>query len=164
MIEKFRENILRNLETNSRINLHDLSIMLACSEEEIANEISKMEEEHIICGYHTLINWDNTKKEVVTALIEVRVTPQRGIGFDMIAERISKFDEVTSVFLMSGGFDFAVLIEGKSMKEVSRFVFEKLSTLDYILSTSTHFVLKQYKDHGVDLVEKKKDERILVSA
>ncbi len=164
MIEKFRENILRNLETNSRINLHDLSIMLACSEEEIANEISKMEEEHIICGYHTLINWDNTKKEVVTALIEVRVTPQRGIGFDMIAERISKFDEVTSVFLMSGGFDFAVLIEGKSMKEVSRFVFEKLSTLDYILSTSTHFVLKKYKDHGVDLVEKKKDERILVSA
>lgn len=164
MIEKFRENILRNLETNSRINLHDLSIMLDCSEEEIANEISKMEEEHIICGYHTLINWDNTKKEVVTALIEVRVTPQRGIGFDMIAERISKFDEVTSVFLMSGGFDFAVLIEGKSMKEVSRFVFEKLSTLDYILSTSTHFVLKKYKDHGVDLVEKKKDERILVSA
>lgn len=164
MIEKFRENILKNLETNSRIELHDLSIMLACSEEEIANEIAKMEEEHIICGYHTLINWDNTKKEVVTALIEVRVTPQRGIGFDMIAERISKFDEVTSVFLMSGGFDFAVLIEGKSMKEVSRFVFEKLSTLDYILATSTHFVLKKYKDHGVDLVEKKKDERIMVSA
>jgi len=164
MNQTIREKILRNLEQNSRIELKDLAIMLGEDEATIANEVAKMEQERIICGYHTLINWDNTSKEVVTALIEVKVTPQRGIGFDMLAERISKFNEVTSVYLMSGGFDFMVLIEGKSMKEVARFVFDKLSTLEYVLSTSTHFVLKKYKDHGVELVEKKKDERMMVSA
>ncbi|MGM9969607.1 MAG: Lrp/AsnC family transcriptional regulator [Anaeroplasma sp.] len=164
MNELAREKILRNLETNSRIDLKDLSIMLGISEIDLVNEITKMEEEKIICGYHTLINWDNTSKEIVTALIEVKVTPQRGLGFDVIAERIAKFPEVTSVYLMSGGFDFTVLIEGKSMKEVARFVFDKLSTLESVLSTSTHFVLKKYKDHGVSLVDNKKDERMLVSA
>ena len=164
MENKIRERILKNLELNSRIDLHDLAIMLNISEVELANEIAAMEKEKIICGYPTLINWDNTDKEVVTALIEVKVTPQRGIGFDMLAERIARFSEVTSVYLMSGGFDFMVLIEGKSMKEVAKFVFDKLSALDSILSTSTHFVLKRYKDHGVDLYEEKKDERMLVSA
>ena len=164
MDQNIRERILRNLEQNSRIDLKDLAIMLGVEEATIANEVAKMEEEKIICGYHTLINWDNTSKEVVTALIEVKVSPQRGIGFDMLAERIARFNEVTSVYLMSGGFDFMVLIEGKSMKEVARFVFDKLSTLESVLSTSTHFVLRKYKDHGVDLVEKKKDERMMVSA
>ena len=164
MENKVRERILKNLELNSRIDLHDLAIMLNMKEAELANEIADMEKEKIICGYPTLINWDNTDKEVVTALIEVKVTPQRGIGFDMLAERIARFSEVTSVYLMSGGFDFMVLIEGKSMKEVARFVFDKLSALDSILSTSTHFVLKRYKDHGVDLFEEKKDERQMVSA
>lgn len=164
MNQNIREKILRNLEHNSRIDLSDLAIMLGVEEATVANEVAKMEDEKIICGYHTLINWDNTSKEVVTALIEVKVSPQRGIGFDMLAERIARFNEVTSVYLMSGGFDFMVLIEGKSMKEVARFVFDKLSTLESVLSTSTHFVLKKYKDHGVDLVEKKKDERMMVSA
>ena len=164
MNDLMREKILRNLETNSRIDLHDLAIMMGVSEAEVANEVAQMEDEHIICGYTTLINWDNTSKEVVTALIEVKVTPQRGIGFDSIAERIAKFPEVTSVYLMSGGFDFAVFIEGKSMKEVARFVFDKLSTLDYILSSATHFVLKKYKDHGVDLFGGRMVERMLVSA
>ena len=164
MNELIREKILRNLEANSRIDLHELSVMLGASDAEVANEIAEMEKEHIICGYTTLINWDNTDKEIVTALIEVKVTPQRGIGFDSIAERVAKFPEVTSVYLMSGGFDFMVLIEGKSMKEIARFVFDKLSTLETVNSTSTHFVLKKYKDHGVDLVETKKDERMLVSA
>ncbi len=164
MNELMREKILRNLEQNSRINVGDLAIMLGVSEAEVANEISLMEKEHIICGYTTLINWDNTSKEIVTALIEVKVTPERGMGFDTLALRVSKFSEVTSIYLMSGGFDFMVLIEGKSMKEVSRFVFEKLATLETVLSTSTHFVLKKYKDHGVDLVEEKTDERMLVSA
>ena len=164
MNDLLREKILRNLESNSRIDLHELSIMLGISEMEVANEVSLMEKERIICGYTTLINWDNTSKEVVSALIEVKVTPQRGIGFDSIASRIAKFPEVTSIYLMSGGFDFMVLIEGKSMKEVSRFVFEKLSVLDTVLSTSTHFVLKKYKDHGVTLTDEKKDERMMVSA
>ena len=163
MNDLLREKILRNLEANSRIDLHELSIMLGVSEVEVANEVSSMEKERIICGYTTLINWDNTSKEVVNALIEVKVTPQRGIGFDSIATRIAKFPEVTSVYLMSGGFDFAVFIEGKSMKEVARFVFDKLSTLDYILSTATHFVLKKYKDFGTILSEKSKDERMIVT-
>ena len=134
MKELIREKILRNLEANSRIDLHELSVMLGASDAEVANEIAEMEKEHIICGYTTLINWDNTDKEIVTALIEVKVTPQRGIGFDSIAERVAKFPEVTSVYLMSGGFDFMVLIEGKSMKEIARFVFDKLSTLSLKLS------------------------------
>lgn len=164
MNETMREKILRNLESNSRIDLHDLSIMLGIKEADLANEIQKMEDEKIICGYTTLINWDNTSKEIVTALIEVKVTPQRNQGFDMLAERVAKFQEVTSCYLMSGGFDFMVLIEGKSMKEVAKFVFDKLSTLDSVLSTSTHFVLKKYKDHGVSLVDEKEDDRIMVSA
>ena len=164
MNEIVREKILRNLETNSRIDLHDLAIMLGIEEAELANEIQKMEDEKIICGYTTLINWDNTSKEIVTALIEVKVTPQRNQGFEMLAERISKFQEVTSCYLMSGGFDFMVLIEGKSMKEVAKFVFNKLSTLDSVLSTSTHFVLKKYKDHGVSLVSEEEDDRMMVSA
>ena len=151
-----REELLAILEKNSRIAFSELAVLLGVQEEDVLNEISHLEEEGIICGYHTLINWDNTSKEIVTALIEVKVSPQRGIGFDMLAERIARFNEVTSVYLMSGGFDFMVLIEGKSMKEVARFVFDKLSTLESVLSTSTHFVLKKYKDHGVDLVEKKK--------
>lgn len=159
-----REKILKALEQNARIELKTLSLMLNISEFELVSEIHKMEEEKIICGYNTLINWDNTNKEIVTALIEVKVTPQRGMGFDKLAERISQFHEVTSVYLMSGGFDLTVLLEGKSMKEVSRFVFEKLATLETVLSTSTHFVLKKYKDHGVLLVDNKKDERMLVSA
>ena len=122
-----------------------------------------MEQEHIICGYHTLINWDNTSEEKVTALIEVKVTPQRGMGFDKIAERIYQYNEVNAVYLMSGAFDFAVFIEGKTMKEVALFVSSKLSTLDSVLSTSTHFVLKKYKDHGTVLVEEVQDERMLVT-
>lgn len=164
MEESKRFEIIRNLEQNSRIDLHELAIMLDVSDIELANEIALMEKEKIICGYPALINWDNTSKEVVTALIEVKVTPQRGIGFDNLALRIAKYSEVTSVYLMSGGFDFMVLIEGKSMKEVARFVFDKLSTLESVLSTATHFVLKKYKDHGVDLIEENKDERMLVSA
>ncbi len=163
MNEKIREEILRNLESNSRIDLHDLSIMLDVNEVDLANEIAKMEDEKIICGYTTLINWENTSKEVVTALIEVKVTPQRSLGFDMLAERVAKFPEVTSCYLMSGGFDFMVLIEGKSMKEVSKFVFNKLSTLESILSTSTHFVLKKYKDHGVNLFKEEEDDRVMES-
>ena len=164
MNENIKERILKHLEKNSRIDLNDLATMLGITNAELANEIAEMEKEHIICGYTTLINWDNTDKEIVTALIEVKVTPQRGMGFETLADRIAKFPEVTSVCLMSGGFDFMVLLEGKYMKEVSRFVFEKLSVLDTVLSTSTHFVLKKYKDHGVTLTDEKKDERMMVSA
>ncbi|MGM9971982.1 MAG: Lrp/AsnC family transcriptional regulator [Anaeroplasmataceae bacterium] len=158
-----REKILHLIEKNSRIDLHEAAVMLGISEVDLANEIAKMEEEKIICGYHTLINWDNTSSEIVSALIEVKVTPQRGIGFDKIAQRIYKFDEVDAVYLMSGGFDFTVIINGQSMKNVAMFVSNKLATMDSVLSTSTHFVLKKYKDHGTILVDESKDERMIVT-
>ena len=157
-----REKILDILENNSRIDLHELSIRLGIEEAVIANEIAEMEKEHIICGYNTLINWDKTSEEKVTALIEVKVTPQRGLGFDSIAERIYKYDEITSVYLMSGGFDFTVIIEGKTMKSVAQFVANKLAPLDAVLSTSTHFVLKKYKDHGTVLCDGPQDERMMI--
>lgn len=156
-----RNQILRMLEKNSRIDLKDMAIMLDVDEVTLANEIAEMEKEHIICGYHTLINWDNTTEEKVTALIEVKVTPQRGMGFDKIAERIYMFDEVNAVYLMSGGYDFTVILEGRTMKDVASFVSSKLSTLDSVLSTATHFVLKKYKDHGTVLEQETPDEREL---
>ena len=156
-----REKILTFIEKNSRVDLKDLAVMLGVDEVTVANEIADMEKEGIICGYHTLIDWDKTSEERVTALIEVRVTPQRGTGFDDIADRIMKYDEVKAVYLMSGGFDFTVIIEEKTMKEIAQFVTSKLSTLDSILNTATHFVLKKYKDYGTILSEK--EERILVT-
>ncbi len=158
-----RQKILAVLEKNSRIDIKDLALMLGESEINVANEIADMEKEKIICGYHTLINWDNTGDEKVTALIEVKVTPQRGQGFDKIAERIYNFPEVNAVYLMSGGFDFTVIIEEKTMREVAQFVSDKLAPMDAILSTATHFVLKKYKDHGTVLVENVREERMLVT-
>lgn len=158
-----REKILTIIEKNSKIDIKDLAILLGVSEVEVANEIADMEKERIICGYHTLINWDNTSDEKVTALIEVRVTPQRGLGFDKIAERIYNFDEVHAVYLMSGGFDFTVIIQERTMKAVAQFVTSRLAPMDAILSTATHFVLKKYKDHGTVLIEKSSDERMLVT-
>ena len=155
-----REKILTFIEKNSRIDLKELAIVLGVDEQSVVNELQKMEEEHIICGYHTLIDWDKTGIEKVTALIEVRVTPQRGMGFDKVAERIYNYPEVNSVYLISGSFDFMVTIEGKTLRQVSQFVSEKLSTLESVLSTKTNFILKKYKDHGTVMVEKERDERM----
>lgn len=160
------KDILELLEKNSRISSEDMASMLGTSKENVENIIKKLEEEKIICGYPAVINWDKTDKEgdYITALIEVKVTPQREQGFESIAKRIYKFDEVKSLYLMSGTFDFLIVIEGKNIKEVSSFVSSKLATLDCILSTSTHFVLKKYKDHSVVIDENTpKDERIIVS-
>ena len=158
-----REKILAIIEKNSRIDLKDLAALLGESEAAVANEIADMEKENTICGYHTMINWDNTGNEKVIALIEVKVTPQRGMGFDKIAERIYQYSEVNSVYLMSGAFDFTVIIEGKTMREVAQFVSEKLSPMDSVLSTATHFVLKKYKDHGTVMYEKPGDERMMIT-
>ncbi len=153
-----RTEILSIIEKNSKISLKELSMMLNMAEIDIANEIQKMEEEGIICGYHTLINWEKTSIEKVNALIEVRVTPQRGKGFDNIAQRIYKYPEVKSVYLISGGFDLLVTLEEKSLKEIAQFVSEKLSTLDSVLSTATHFILKKYKDNGTILTSEQNDD------
>lgn len=158
-----RNEILEALEKNSKISNHDLAVMLGKDEAVIEKEIKEMETEKIICGYNTLINWDKMDTDKVTALIEVKVTPQRGEGFDKIAERIYRFKEVKSVYLMSGGFDLTVIIEGRTMKEVALFVGQKLAPLESVLSTATHFVLKKYKEHGIALEEEKKDERMVVT-
>ena len=158
-----REKILAVIEKNSRIDLKDLAALLGEDEAAVAKEIEEMEKENIICGYHTLINWDNTDEEKVVALIEVKVTPQRGMGFDTIAERIYQYSEVTSVYLMSGAYDFMVIVEGKAMQEVARFVSEKLGPMNSVLSTATHFVMKKYKEHGTVMCEKPEDERMLIT-
>lgn len=157
------ERILTVIEKNSRIDIKELAILLGTEEIEIANALKKMEEDGIICGYHTMIDWDKTDIEKVTALIEVSVTPQRGKGFDDIAERIYKYPEVDSVYLMAGAYDLMVILEGKSLKEVSGFVTNKLSTLDTVTSTATHFILKKYKDHGTIMTKKYEDQRELVT-
>ena len=155
-----REKILTIIEKNSKIDLKELAIILGEEEIDVANEVKAMEEDGTICGYHTLIDWDKTSIEKVSALIEVRVTPQRGQGFDTIAERIYKYPEVNSVYLMSGGYDLLVTLEGKTLKEVSSFVTNKLSTLETVLSTTTHFILKKYKDHGTIMAKKYEDTRL----
>ena len=154
MQEEMQEKILRNIAKNGKLSTEDLAAMLAASPEEIEKEMNAMEEQGIICGYPTLINWDKTGCEHVTALIEVTVAPERGRGFDKVAERIYQFDEVESLYLMSGsGFDLTVIIVGKTMKEVAWF-----------MSTATHFVLKKYKEHGLSLVaEERGDERQLIT-
>lgn len=159
-----QDEILKNISKNARMTSEDLAAMLDSTPEEIEKSIKSMEEDGIICGYPALINWEKTDNEVVTALIEVKVTPQRGRGFDKVAERIYQFDEVASVYLMSGGFDLTVIIEGKSMKEVARFVTTKLAPMESIMSTATYFVLKKYKEHGLPLVkESNEDERMLIA-
>ena len=163
MHQEMRHEILRYLEKNSRVNLQELAVLLGVDETLVANEIADMEKEKIICGYHTLIDWDKTGEEKVTALIEVRVTPQRNQGFDRIAERIYNYPEVNAVYLISGGYDLLVTLDGKSLKEVSRFVSEKLSPIDSVISTATYFILKKYKDHGTIMVPKKESERMLMT-
>lgn len=153
------EEILEILEKNSKATAAQIAIMLGKPVEEVEAVIKKYEAENVIVGYSTLINWDKTEREKVTALIEVKVTPQRGLGFDKIADRIYKYPEVTACYLMSGGFDLTVIIEGKTMKEVALFVSEKLAPLESVLSTSTHFVLKKYKDKGIIFEEKPTDRR-----
>ena len=143
---EMREKILTFIEKNSRADLKQLAIMLGMEETAVANELADMEEEHIICGYHTLIDWEKTSMEKVNALIEVRVTPQRGRGFDSVAERVYNYPEVNAVYLISGGYDLLVTLEGKTLREVAQFVSDKLSTLDSVLSTKTNFILKKYKD------------------
>ena len=158
-----REEILSIIEKNGRVDTKELAIRLGAEEATIVAEMAEMENEGIICGYHTMINWEKTSVEKVTALIEVRVTPQRGEGFDNIAERIYKYPEVKSVYLISGGYDLLLTLEGKSLKEVSMFVTDKLSTLETVISTATHFILKKYKDHGTIMTKENEDERQIIT-
>ncbi|MGI6071812.1 MAG: Lrp/AsnC family transcriptional regulator [Lachnospiraceae bacterium] len=158
-----REELLRLIEHNSRIELPQLALMLGVAEAEVANEIADLESEGVISGYYTLINWDDTDEEKIDAIIEVNVATQREIGFDTIAERIYRFDEVKACYLISGHYDYLIILEGKTMRQIANFVASKLSPIEYVTGTATHFIMKRYKDYGTILGERKKDDREKIS-
>ena len=158
------EEILNILDKEKgTVSRAKIAQMLGMEEKEVADKIEKMEKETVIVGYKTIVNWDKTDKDVVVALIELRITPQRGEGFDKVAERIYKYPQVKSLYLMSGAYDLAVTIEGKSMKEVALFVAQKLAPMDSIISTATHFVLKKYKEEGIVFEDDEKDTRQVIT-
>ena len=158
------EDILNILENNNgKVNPANIANMLGISEEEVEERIRILERANIIVGYKTIVNWDKTDREFVTALIELRITPQRGEGFDKMAERIYKYPQVKSLYLMSGAYDLAVFIEGKTMKEVALFVAEKLAPMASVLSTATHFVLKKYKQEGIVFDDNETDTRQVIT-
>jgi len=143
------KEILERLEKDCRISSRNLALMLNKEEGEIREIIEDLEKERVILGYKAVIDWDKTDKEYVTALIELKVVPQRDGGFDKIAEKIYNYEEVQTAYLMSGGFDVALILEGRTMREVAYFVAEKIAVMDGIISTATHFVLRKYKEKGV---------------
>ncbi|MGI6563334.1 MAG: Lrp/AsnC family transcriptional regulator [Clostridia bacterium] len=154
-----QERILKILEKNGNLTIKQLAVLLDEDEEIVRNEIIRMKKEGVILGFNTVINWEKTERQLVTALIEVRVHPQKDRGFDDVADKISSLKQVTGCYLMSGGFDLAVMVEGKDFKEIALFVAEKLAVIDGVLSTATHFVLKKYKDGGVHFMNAVKDDR-----
>lgn len=156
--------IVEILENDARVSMADLAKMVHLSVEETEKMVKKLEKDKIIVRYCSLIDWSKIDgHEGVTAMIDVKVTPKRGVGFDEVAERIYRFDEVKSVYLMSGAYDLSVVIEGKSMNEVAKFVSQKLSTIDTVISTTTHFILKKYKHDGTIFDKDHEDKRIVVS-
>ena len=156
--------IVEILEKDARIATEDVAKMVGLSAEETAQAIKKLEENKVIVRYISIVDWTKVEEHPgVRAMIDVKVTPKRGVGFDEIAERIYRFDEVNSVYLMSGTYDLSIIVEGKSMNEVANFVSQKLSTLDSVISTTTHFILKKYKHDGIIFEPDNKDKRIVVS-
>ena len=153
------DKILKALEDNATLTPEQLAVMFDKEQGEIKQLIRKYEADGVILGYKAMIDWDKTDREYVTALIEVKMTPQRDRGFDRVAEKIYNYPEVQSLYLMSGGYDLCLVIEGKTMKEVAYFVAQKLAPIEFVTSTATHFVLKKYKDKGVIYTQKEIDER-----
>ena len=158
-----RKRILELLEHDARLNVKTLATMLEEDEVKIAALISQMEKDKTILGYGTVINWEKVGCDGVTAMIDVKVTPEREVGFNSIAERIYRFPEVRCVYLMSGTYDLSVVVEGKTMKDVARFISHKLSTLEHVQSTVTHFILKRYKQDNFIFEEPEEDKRLVVS-
>ena len=159
-----REELLRLIEHNSRLELSELATLLGSTEAEVANEIAALEKAGVICGFYTLINWEDTNEEKIDALIEVKVATEREVGFDAIARRIYEYDEVKACYLISAeDFDYMVILEGKTMRQVANFVSSKLSTIEFVTGTATHFIMKKYKENGTILGAKKVDTREKVS-
>ncbi|WP_044747385.1 Lrp/AsnC family transcriptional regulator [Bacillus alveayuensis] len=156
--------VVEILSKNARLPLETIAKMVSLSIEETEQIVHKLEEEKVIVQYAAIVDWRKIDgHEGVTAMIDVKVTPKRGVGFDEVAERIYRFPEVKSVYLMSGAYDLSVIIEGRSMSEVAHFVSEKLSTLDSVISTTTHFILKKYKHDGTVFEQSDQDRRIVMS-
>ena len=162
-MEKLEINILDILTDDARTPISQIAVMLGKTEEEIASTISRLERQRVILKYPALINWEKVNVDEVEAMIEVRVTPQRGEGFEAIAEQIYRFEEVSSVYLMSGGYDLLVNMKARTMRQLALFVAEKLSTIEHVISTATHFVLRKYKDQGVMMDESEEDQRLKVT-
>ena len=160
---KLETSLLDLLQEDCRLPLEKLAVMTGASLEEVAGAIDSMEKRHIILRYSPMINWDLTDRERVEAMIEVRVTPQRDMGFDAVARRIYRFDEVKSVYLMSGSYDLLVLVEARTLKELAAFVSGKLSPLETVTGTATSFVLKRYKEEGVIFENDDADRRLVIS-
>ncbi|MBQ1877058.1 MAG: Lrp/AsnC family transcriptional regulator [Selenomonas sp.] len=155
--------LLELLEQDARRPVSELAPILKKSEYEVEQDIRKLEKDKVILAYNTLIDWEKFGDDHVTAMIEVNLTPEREVGFDAIAERIYRFDEVRTVYLMSGSFDLMVIIEGKSLREVANFVAKRLSTIDGVTATRSHFMLKPYKKDGVIIHDEERDRRLVVS-
>ncbi len=153
------EKLLDLLGQDSRLTTAQLASMTGESENDVKSALRAFEKENVILSYKTVIDWDKTSRESVTALIEVKTSPQKGMGFDEIARQMYSHHQVESVYLMSGGFDFTVIINGRSMRDVARFVSEQLAPMENVHSTATHFILKKYKDHGVEFDPKSRDQR-----
>ncbi|MHB1452531.1 MAG: Lrp/AsnC family transcriptional regulator [Saccharofermentanales bacterium] len=143
-----KNEILLMLEKNAKLTASDIAVQLGADLAAVTAIIETAEKEKLILGYRTLINWDKTDDNSVTAMIEVKITPQNGQGFDRIAHRIYSFPQVKDCYLMSGGFDLMIIMEGKSLRDVANFISEKVAQLDHVLSTATHFILKRYKSNG----------------
>ena len=162
-MEKTEMSILNILTEDARTPISQIAVMLGETEATIADTIARLERQRIILKYPALINWERVDVDQVEAMIEVRVTPQRGEGFEAIAEQIYRFEEVSSVYLMSGGYDLLVNMKARTMRQLALFVAEKLSTIEHVISTATHFVLKKYKDQGVLMDETTEDLRLKVT-
>jgi DNA-binding Lrp family transcriptional regulator len=164
MLTNEDRKLLELISTDYRLTVEELSSQTGLTAEYVEDRIKQWEEEKIIVQYSPLINWERTGEPIVTALIDVKVLPQRGFGFDKVAKRLQKFPEIKAVYLMSGGYDLSLLIEGKTMQEVALFVAEKLAPLEHIQSTATHFILRRYKQDGVELLgEEEAPERLVIS-
>lgn len=157
--------LLTLLQKNARIKITDLAAALDETKENIIDKLTELENEKVICGYHTIVNWDRTNTEIVTALIQINATPEREYGYDRIASHIYKFNEVDTMYLLSGSFEFVAIVKGKTMQEVAHFVASKLACVDGVTGTTTFFVLKQYKNNGVVLIEDEdgKNDRLVVT-
>ena len=163
-MEKLEKDILALITEDSRLTAKKIASMLGSDEKVISQKIAKLEEAGVIVKYTAIVNADSLEDESVEALIEVKVTPQRGHGFDMIANEIASHDEVQNLYLMSGAYDLAVIVKGKSLRSVSRFVSEKISTFDTVISTATHFILKKYKVEGATMFKLGAPDRLSVQA